>query len=258
MDDDNIIRSEFGYELDGSDKKEETVFSNNKCKANEEYVSDEDSILSFLIKFKATHVGPPGVTAGLEAFMLPEKLPTESKRMTFKKDDNTREAKANGKFFFPSIHKNHYNLELKDLAQKILLIEEIRQNTYSRHKHFSSIEISEYLFKVAKDPTRSDWRAYFREEVIKEDDGDEVVAFKEARNKQIVKWKGHVRKSAKKYFDTWDLNINDEQSFKQFQKDHKESSGEMSKVLRVYRDFGGNLVGNQISWIKKYIDTNFS
>lgn len=77
------------------------TLSCNECLAQEDFAKDQDSVLSFLVKFKADVLeDPAAVKGGVKGFRLPDDL-------NYQKDDS--QAKA-----FKTLQKNHYNLLFKD------------------------------------------------------------------------------------------------------------------------------------------------
>jgi hypothetical protein len=112
----------------------------NECHEIEDLPSNRDSILSFLVKFKADHLSDPkAVSQGTTGFKLPNDLHYVS--------DHSRTS------VFKSLQISHFNLIFADVSE----LERVAKDIYSvlsSHPHFSTSDVDSYIEAVY---TRSDW-----------------------------------------------------------------------------------------------------
>ncbi len=224
------IQTEFEYQEDGVDSKKQLIFSNNLCSGAEKFDDGIDSVLSFLIKFKATHRGDPPDNKGIGAIMLPQEL--EPGELDYRKSDNSQEAKDGDNFFFSSIHENHYDLHLKSLPEKILLIDYISQKREETILHFRPKEINDYLVGVAK---RSDW-----EELFKKKSG----------------WKKGLRKGLRAKFDEYKFDLTKEDTYLKIVEEGVVAIQQILEYLSLYKTFNGDL-SKANKYIKKHFDPSW-
>ncbi|MDC1175159.1 hypothetical protein OAT67_07175 [Bacteriovoracaceae bacterium] len=232
VEDIEAIQKEFGYSQNGVDESGQLIFSNNLCSDTEDISNDQDSVLSFLIKYRVTNLKPP-ISSGLGAIILPEEIGEKKNKLKYVNDDNSQDAKDKKNFYFSSIHTNHFNLHLTDLDQKTLLIQKISQEKVNRIRHFSSQEICNDLLGVVRRP---DW--------------DKLL-------KDKPKWKKPIRIALREYLDKWKVKELDEKSLKSFSEESLEEKEQMSKNLSLYIEMGGEVKPKQIDYIKNHIDKNF-
>ena len=122
------------------------IISNNECSVTiGEEKTNDDSPLSFLVKFKASFVSPSAIPNGLAGIIIPEG-PKNKKH----NDDES---------FFESINKNHYNLELTDEDEAQKLIDEIREVEESNFI-FSLEQIKDYL---TQNSASSEWNQFYQQ-----------------------------------------------------------------------------------------------
>ena len=128
----------------------------NECDGTENFPNESDSILSFLVKFKADQLSDPkAVSQGINGFKLPNDLQYVS--------DHSRAS------VFKSLQMNHLNLIFADSPE----LERVAKDIYdvlSSHPHFSVSDVDGYIEAVY---TRSDWSNLFS-------------------NPNKTKWKKHV------------------------------------------------------------------
>lgn len=131
------------------------------CYEQENEVLDQDSILSFLVKFKADNMKDPQIIKpGLKGYLLPENLNYE-----FKTVAST----------FKSIQENHYNLLLDEKGLLILAKKMFKDKVLS----FSSGQLDNYIIGSCD---QRDWKKLY-----------------ELDNKK--EWKKHLRKKLRQQYD---------------------------------------------------------
>jgi len=140
------------------------VISNNECSASlgDENI-DNDSPLSFLMKFKASFISPSQIPNGLSGIYLPE----DGSFKNIKHNDNSSP--------FKSVNENHFNLTIKNKAEAQDLIKKIRSDTDVRvYCSFDQIKdylvgnssAAEWINFYAKDENKK-WRKYFQKLMVK-------------------------------------------------------------------------------------------
>lgn len=115
------------------------VISNNKCSvALGSETLDNDSSLSFLLKFKAGFTKPKGITIGVAGFELPNK--------GFKNSQIN-----DGNSPFRSVNINHFDLTLSSEQELDLLVDEIIK-IKPHHHSFDLGGIKNYIFDNLENP----------------------------------------------------------------------------------------------------------
>jgi len=125
------------------------VLSCNQCEDAEDDSKNQDSVLSFLVKFKADKLGNPKKirSEGLIGFVLPE-----GKGYDYRKEPGEPSG-------FKSVTENHFNLYTKGTQ-----IESIALSVYSdpnRRLRFPVEEIGDFLLSSHK---KSDWATLLDQE----------------------------------------------------------------------------------------------
>ncbi|MEN0059405.1 MAG: hypothetical protein AAGB31_11270 [Bdellovibrio sp.] len=114
----------------------------NECYDDENFEQDQDSVLSFLIKFKAELLSDPeAVKQGVAGFILPPHL-------NYQQDSTRRNT-------FKSVELNHYNLIFRDVQEIQQTAQAVFQNS-SLQQRFAASEVDLYLEGVY---LRQDWAA---------------------------------------------------------------------------------------------------
>lgn len=124
----------------------DTSISCNECSKKEDETKPVDSVLSFLVKFKADKLSDPkrvkkdGVS-GIE-------LPTDKKYKYVKEKGDAS--------FFTSVRENHFNLQLNE--EEVEEVAKYAFNKYEKSHTFNPDEVSSYL--ISRYETK-EWRNLF-------------------------------------------------------------------------------------------------
>lgn len=131
----------------------------NECHEIENEESQQDSIFSFLLKFKADKLGDPkAIQSGLAGMILPE-----SPNYTFEKTDGDDS-------FFRSVKNNHYDLKLTE--DQLRALAATLYNDSSLHKVYPIEDVRKYLVKnynrtewnaLLSNPKKRTWKKFLRD-----------------------------------------------------------------------------------------------
>ncbi len=136
---DDFLLKEFS-----KDKEEfhpDMMLSCNECFDKEDIATDSDSVLSFLVKFKADVLGDPAaVKGGLKGFILPVDV-------TYEKDSSQPKP-------FKSLQEQHYNLLFSSDTEVRRVAQDIFNNLTGLSVEHDLVDIDSYLLSVYG---RGDW-----------------------------------------------------------------------------------------------------
>jgi hypothetical protein len=124
------------------------IISNNECAATlGSETAIDDSPLSFIMKFKASFVRPPGSPTGFAGFRIPESEYPNTK---------TNDAQS---LHFRSVNENHHDLEVTDNNRLDQLVADICRLP-EFHQRFDWSKVSAYLVRTVNDP---EWQAFYQQ-----------------------------------------------------------------------------------------------
>ena len=140
-----LIEKEFSSDL--ANQAFPFEVSNNHCENDEGFDQDQDSPLSFLIKYKASYTkDPSSVKHGLFAFILPE-------------DDYAFRKEPGHPSHFKSVDENHHNLILNTPQEVQSVTSKIHQKWDEVTITYDNLVIDEYLIQNYQ---RQDWSDFLK------------------------------------------------------------------------------------------------
>jgi hypothetical protein len=167
----------------------------NECHDVADEDNHQDSVLSFLLKYKADKLSDPKVvTKGVAGMILPE-IP-----------DHTFEKSAGANSFFHSVKHNHYNLNVT-IAQFDALTLDIFTKSDLRKFH----ELKDLENYIIENHERTEWKALFADSKKKN-------------------WKRFLRESLKKDFLK---NFGDIKKRELLQAEQKDPSGVRKEIQKL-------------------------
>jgi membrane-associated HD superfamily phosphohydrolase len=192
-----------------------TKISNNKCFDKECEKTHKDTVLSFLTKFKASHVKPPnaGVTDGVSGIEFDDSLHTNKK-------------KNDGAAKFQSVNEWHHDLSLGSSTD----VNNLATNIGQLHK-FTVDEVMDYLLDNVDNP---EWQA------IRSD----------KKNKNFKKWNNLFRIALVKEFET---STGTKVEKHALEKEYKLDAGKIENGIKKLLKYNAIADDKKIKMVKKVI-----